>query len=127
MRRTLPQWSARVLRIADVTPAASVDVVVVGSGAAACNAALSAAYGGASVMLLEKMTGPTMGGTIGWGGTTAKSGGTFWVPNNPCMKDAGEKDEREPTLHIMARRSYPDTYDPKSPTLGLTELQYGHI
>ncbi|WP_324195805.1 FAD-dependent oxidoreductase, partial [Nocardia abscessus] len=54
------------------------DVVVVGSGAAGMTAALTAAYRGLSVTLIEK--------SRLFGGSTARSGGGIWVPNNPVLQ-----------------------------------------
>src|SRR5262245_54327105 len=57
------------------------DWVIVGSGGGAMTSALMMARAGKSVVMLEKAQ---------WlGGTTCKSGGTMWVPNNRFM-DAGE-------------------------------------
>lgn len=92
------------------------DVVVVGSGAAAGAAAVTAASQGAQVMMIEKM--PLTGGT------TAKSGGVTWVPNNPLLQAKGIADPKEDALKYMVRYSFPNEYTPNSPTLGIPELQY---
>ncbi|NUS45399.1 MAG: 3-oxosteroid 1-dehydrogenase [Mycobacteriaceae bacterium] len=60
------------------------DVVVVGSGAAGMTAALTAAYRGLSVTLIEK--------SENFGGSTARSGGGVWIPNNPVLAAAGVPD-----------------------------------
>jgi succinate dehydrogenase/fumarate reductase flavoprotein subunit len=87
------------------------DVVVVGSGAAGCTAALRAAADGNDVLVLE--TAPHIGGT------TARSSGGYWIPNNSLMRARGIEDPRDDALRYMARLSFPDRYDPGSPTLGL--------
>jgi 3-oxosteroid 1-dehydrogenase len=81
------------------------DVVVVGSGAAGCAAALFAHETKASVVLLEKA--PI------FGGTTAKSGGVFWIPNNYLMREKGVIDSREGLLRYLARVSFPTLYNPR--------------
>lgn len=95
------------------------DVVIVGSGIAAVAAALAAGLGGASVTMLEKMPF--------YGGTTAKSGGVFWIPNNPYLKSKGIADDRVDALHYMVRCSYPNRYDPAAPLLGLSQHQFDLI
>ena len=87
------------------------DVVVVGCGAAGAAAAATAASAGASVIVLEKAPFA--------GGTTAKSGGMMWIPNNPLLRGQGLVDDRASTLRYMARTAYPVLYDPTSDTLGL--------
>lgn len=67
--------------------AARYDVVVVGSGAAALTAAVTAAESGKKVLVVES--------TDKFGGSTAMSGGGAWLPNN----------------HLMAQNSNPDSYD----------------
>ena len=69
------------------------DVVVIGSGAAALLAAVRASSAGASVVILEKQD------LIG--GTTARSGGGIWVPNNRFMRDAGVEDSEEEAFTYM--------------------------
>ena len=57
------------------------DWVIVGSGGGAMTSALMMSRAGKSVVMLEKSD---------WvGGTTCKSGGTMWIPNNRFM-DPGE-------------------------------------
>lgn len=63
------------------------DWVVVGSGAGSCVSALVMRQAGKSVLVLEK--------TDYLGGTTAKSGGVMWIPNNRFMREAGEDDSLE--------------------------------
>ena len=92
-----------------------VDVAVVGTGAAGGVAALSAVHSGARTLVLEK--------ALLFGGTTAKSGGVYFVPNNSFRKDKGDE-SREETLRHMARYSYPQLYDPSSPQLGLPQNEY---
>lgn len=92
------------------------DVVCVGSGAAACAAGVTAASRGAKVIMVEKMPLP--------GGTTAKSGGVAWVPNNGFLRQRGIKDERADCLRFMARLAHSRDYDPTSPTLGVAPDEY---
>jgi 3-oxosteroid 1-dehydrogenase len=95
------------------------DVVVVGSGAAALSAAIAAVGQGARVIMLEK--GPVPGGT------TAKSGGAHWIPNNHFQKQRGIADPRPDALRYMARVAYPYLYRAAHPTFGLSQLQYDLI
>ena len=60
---------------------ASVDVLVIGSGAGGLAAAVTAAHLGLSVLVAEK--------TDVFGGTTAWSGGWLWIPHNPLAEQAG--------------------------------------
>jgi 3-oxosteroid 1-dehydrogenase len=72
----------------------SYDVVVLGSGAAGCTAALTAAVEGASVALLEKGDG--------FGGTTAMSGAIVWIPANPIAARHGISDTPENGLAYLS-------------------------
>jgi 3-oxosteroid 1-dehydrogenase len=63
------------------------DFIVVGSGAGSMCAALYLRSQGRRVLILEK--------TELVGGTTARSGGVMWIPNNPFMKRDGIEDSYE--------------------------------
>ncbi|GAB3457675.1 3-oxosteroid 1-dehydrogenase [Actinophytocola sediminis] len=63
------------------------DVVVVGAGAAGMTAALTAARHGLDTLLIEKGSH--------FGGSTARSGGGMWVPNNAVIRAAGIADTPE--------------------------------
>jgi 3-oxosteroid 1-dehydrogenase len=63
------------------------DYVVVGSGAGSMCAALIMKKAGKSAVILEK--------TSLIGGSTCRSGGVMWIPNNPFMKSAGVPDSPE--------------------------------
>jgi len=92
------------------------DVLVVGSGAAALSAAITARKQGAEVIILEKA--PLIGGT------TLRSGGGFWIPNNRFQREKGIEDPKADALRYMARYSYPQLYNPQAPRLGLPENEY---
>src|SRR5690606_14115599 len=91
-------------------------VIIVGSGGAASAAAMLAIGNGAKVMLLER--------SATYGGTAIKSGGVYYVPNNPVMEAEGIEDPKEDAMRFLARGAYPDQYSPEGPTLGLSEQQY---
>lgn len=73
------------------------DVVVAGSGAGALSAAVTAAHGGLSVLVLEK--------EALFGGTTARSGGVIWVPCNPKSLALGIEDTIEDARRYMAHEA----------------------
>src|ERR1700712_5035769 len=65
----------------------SFDFVIVGSGGGSMVAALVMRHAGKSVLILEK--------TDLVGGTTARSGGVMWIPNNRFLKRDGVEDSFE--------------------------------
>lgn len=69
------------------------DFIVVGSGGGALTAAITAKALGLDVIVIEK--------TDKIGGTTAYSGGSAWIPNNPVSLAGGLTDSREEGLHYM--------------------------
>ncbi|PQE01301.1 3-oxosteroid 1-dehydrogenase [Mycolicibacterium parafortuitum] len=92
------------------------DVVVVGSGAAGMVAALTAAHQGLSTIVVEKAPH--------YGGSTARSGGGVWIPNNEVLKGAGVKDTADAArtyLHAIIGDVVPaekiDTYLERGPEM----------
>ncbi|WP_263260193.1 FAD-dependent oxidoreductase [Pseudomonas sp. RIT-PI-S] len=70
------------------------DLLVIGSGAAGLSAAVSAAWQGLRVIVVEK--DPVLGGASAW------SGGWMWIPCNPLAKRAGIiEDPAEPRRYLQ--------------------------
>ncbi len=69
------------------------DVLVIGSGSAACSAALRTARGGLRVLVIEKSE---------WlGGTSAMSGSGVWIPANHLAAADGISDSREDAITYL--------------------------
>jgi 3-oxosteroid 1-dehydrogenase len=102
------------------------DLVVVGSGAGAMTAAIRAHDLGARVVVLEK--------TPLYGGNSAMSGGSIWIPNNSLMKAAGVDDSRADALTYLkhvTRGEVPDslleTYVDHAPQMLEYMLEKTHL
>jgi succinate dehydrogenase/fumarate reductase flavoprotein subunit len=79
------------------------DLLVVGSGASGLAAAVTAAWHGLEVVVVEK--------DAVFGGATAWSGGWMWVPGNPLAKRAGiHEDPQQPRTYL--RNELGNRYDP---------------
>lgn len=71
----------------------TVDLLIVGSGAGAMATAICAHDRGGRTLLIEK--------TNLYGGSSAMSGGSLWVPNNHLMAAAGRQDTPEEALAYL--------------------------
>jgi 3-oxosteroid 1-dehydrogenase len=92
------------------------DILVVGSGAAGCAAAVTAQQNGDRVMVVEKA--PITGGTA------AKSAGVLWIPDNFTLRERGIEDSKDDCMRYMVRFSYPQRFNPSADTLGVSESEY---
>src|SRR6478736_7890943 len=80
----------------------SCDLLVVGSGASGLAAAVTAAWHGLKVIVVEKE--PVFGGATAW------SGGWMWVPGNPLARRAGiHEDPEAPRTYL--RHELGNRYD----------------
>lgn len=73
--------------------AVKVDILVVGSGAGALTAAITAHDKGGKVLVVEK--------SDMYGGTSATSGGGIWIPCNHLMAEHGQSDTPEAALEYL--------------------------
>ena len=71
----------------------TVDLLIVGSGAGAMTTALCAHDRGGKALLIEK--------TDLYGGSSAMSGGSLWIPNNHLMAAAGVSDSPDEALTYL--------------------------
>ncbi|MEZ5652210.1 MAG: FAD-dependent oxidoreductase [Burkholderiaceae bacterium] len=62
------------------------DLIVLGSGIAGLTAALTASLAGATVLIIER--------DALFGGTSARSSGTVWMPDSPYLREAGVTGDR---------------------------------
>ena len=92
------------------------DIVCVGGGASGCTAAVTAVSKGNQVILLERAA------TLG--GTSRKSGGVAWIPNNQQMREQGIEDRKEDCMRYMCRYAFPHRYTSGRPMLGLDVREY---
>jgi len=79
------------------------DLIIVGSGAGALVAAVTAKAAGLQPLLIEK--------TELIGGSTALSGGILWLPNNPLMAREGIADSRAESISYLANFTRDDDLD----------------
>src|SRR5215213_8066649 len=114
-----PRESAASAALGTFEAEAEADVVVVGGGGGGLPAALFSRWLGNEVMLLEKA--PELGGTA------RKAAFWYWVPHNEPMTALGIDDPEEDFLRYCARLSRPESYDPDSPTLGLSAWELDQI
>jgi 3-oxosteroid 1-dehydrogenase len=95
------------------------DVIVVGAGAAGLTTANVAAREGASVLVLEAA------GSVG--GTSAKSGGGYWIPANRYMAERGFTEDRAMCLSHMALLAFPGRYQRDADRHGLEKHEWEHL
>lgn len=86
------------------SPPAHCDLLVIGSGAAGLNTAVTAAQLGLQAVVAEKAER--------FGGTTAWSGGWMWVPRNPLARAAGIVEDLGPVRRYLQHLLAVDALSP---------------
>jgi len=89
--------------MAGTPPAVACDVAVVGAGAGGLAAAVTAAFHGLRVVVLER--------DAVCGGATAWSGGWLWAPGNPLARADGVQEDVD-TFRAYLRAALGEDYDP---------------
>ncbi|MFI6310081.1 FAD-dependent oxidoreductase [Nocardia fusca] len=102
-----------------VTDRDEFDVIVVGSGMAGMCTAILAHDRGADVIVLEASDEV--------GGTTYKSGGAMWIPDNSVMRNLGIRDDRDTVLRYIVQVALPEQYDPDAERFGAQEWHWEAI
>ena len=82
-----------------------VDVLVAGTGAAGCAAALGAVTSGANKVLVCEKSKRMVGGT-----TKIAGGGWLWCPNNPFLKKLGVQQDPEEIKYLLQSLAYPEGF-----------------
>ena len=83
----------------------SADLLIVGSGAGAMATAIRTHDRGGSALLIEK--------TDLYGGSSAMSGGSLWIPNNHLMAAAGVSDSPEEALAYLRHLTHGEVPEQK--------------
>jgi 3-oxosteroid 1-dehydrogenase len=95
------------------------DVIVVGAGMAGLCTAVLAHDAGASVLVLEASDEV--------GGTTYKSGGAMWIPDNRIMRGLGIRDDRDEVMRYHFQVAQPDRFDPNVERYGANDWEWETI
>ena len=84
-------------------PDIDTDILVIGSGASGLVAALTAVLHGGRALVIER--------SHLYGGTSATSGGTIWIPNNHLIGPAGGSDSEAEALQYLRELAAGDVSD----------------
>lgn len=98
------------------------DVVVAGSGAAGCCAAIAAGLGGAGRILVAEKDESILGGT-----TRSSFGGWVWFPNNPFLRELGVGEPVEDVVKLMTEWARTSNATPDGKPASEEDLDQGDL